>query len=220
MKPVVITPIDPTFNRDAWLDLLRRHLTAADWPKITGSARRGTQADVVADKRPGSPQAASPDRPQDPLPDLVPLIREQVRKLLGPGRYLEGGLVARGHLGFVPHLARIDRDADWVATILVASVLPWKGEVPAETRDQAQFQAMVLGVDRVLVIHLQLASWEEGQAMLEAGLVPAGRLVTYKVEAPAPERDRLERQAAHWWKRHVLGWQMTGDHSLAPCPPS
>lgn len=103
------------------------------------------------------------------------------------------------------HLARIDRDADWVVALLAASVLPWKGEVPAEVRDQARFQAMVLGVDRVLVIHLQLASWEEGRALVEAGQVAPARLATYKVDVPAPERDRLERQAGQWWRRHVLG---------------
>ena len=211
MKPVVITPPDAACHPDAWLDLLRQHLTSADWPKITGTARRGTQADVVADKRPDPAQTAAPSRPPESLPDLLPLIREQARKRLGPGRYLEGGLVARGHLGFVPHLVRIDQDADWVAAMLAASVLPWKDEVPSEARDQAHFQAMVLGVDRVLVIHLQLASWEEGQALVEAGLVPANRLVTHKVEAPAAVRDRLERQAAHWWKRHVLGHADEGE---------
>jgi hypothetical protein len=205
MKPVEITPAeagdDPEAGPERQRQRQRRHLTAADWPKLTGTARRGTPAEVAAGKRPG----AAPERPGEPLPDLLPLIRRQARRQLGPGRYLEGGFVARGHLGFVPHLARIDRDADWVAAILAASVLPWQGEVPAELRDQARFQAMVLGVDRILVIHLQLASWEEGQAMIEAGQVPAGRLETFKVEVPAAERDRIEHQAEHWWKRHVQG---------------
>lgn len=81
MHRFVVHSANASENREEWLAIRRSHVTATDWPKITGSSRWGSACDVVADKRYGSEYEDWPT----PLPmrvgsDLEPLIINEIKK--------------------------------------------------------------------------------------------------------------------------------------------
>ena len=205
MKKVTITYVSATEKRELWLALRRQHITATDWPKITGTNPWASAGDVISDKRSsGNERWSKPDLPLQIGTDLEPMIIEKVKKMLGPGEFLSQAFVSRGHLGFTPDLARINGGSDWVLAEIKVSVMDWRGAVPAYCLDQVKFQATVLGIDQVQVIHLKLASWEEGLEMIEAGSVPMDRLAVYRVDVSEAARKLIERKAERWWKAHIV----------------
>ena len=204
MHKVTITHANATENREAWLAIRRRHVTATDWPKITGTSRWGNVGDVINGKLGEEPERWS----VPPLPirvgnELEPLIIEQTKIHLGRGDYLSQAFISRRHIGFTPDLALIDKPSGWVLAEIKVSVMEWGGSVPPDYLDQVKFQATVLGVDEVLVVHLQLRSWKEGLWMIGKGAVPTDRLVAYKVPVDEAERLHIEREAERWWKRCI-----------------
>lgn len=210
MHKVTITNVNAKEDREAWLALRRQHITATDWPKITGTSRWGTPEDVLADKQDREVESEfGTSLPMRVGTDLEPLIIERAKPLLGSGEFLSQAFVARKHLGFTPDLMRIQEDAEWALAEIKVSVKAWRGAVPADYLDQVQFQAMVLGVDQVQVIHLQLSSWQEGLRMIRSGTLPVNRLAWYQVQVNERQRNRIERQATEWWKRNILNGVLT-----------
>jgi hypothetical protein len=131
------------------------------------------------------------------------LIIEQTKIHLGRGDYLSQAFISRKHIGFTPDLVLIDKPSNWVLAEIKVSVVEWCGWVPPDYLDQVKFQATVLGVDEVLVVHLQLRSWKEGLWMIREGVVPTDRLVAYKVPVDESERLEIEQKAERWWKRFL-----------------
>ena len=205
MKKVTITNVNATEKREIWLALRRQHITATDWPRITGTSPWATSRDVIADKlNAGGEGEGKRTIPMQVGTDLEPLIIKQAKKLLGPGKYLSQAFVSRRHLGFTPDLARIDESSDWVLAEIKVSVMSWRGAVPAYCLDQVKFQATVLGINQVHVIHLKLANWEEGLEMIESGSIPMNRLSVYRVDVSEAERKLIERNAERWWTAHIV----------------
>ncbi len=204
MKSVTITNANATENREAWLAMRRQHLTATDWPKITGTSRWGNVNDVIADKKNNFPEGGfAPSLPMRVGTDLEPLIVERARDLLGPGEYLSQAFISRKHLGFTPDLVQVNRSSDWVLVEIKVSVKDWSEEVPPDYLDQVKFQATVLGIDQVQVIHLKLSSWQEGLGLIRSGNLPERSLTRHLVDVDASERDQIERQSDRWWKLHI-----------------
>ena len=205
MKKVTITTANATENREAWLALRRQHLTATDWPKITGTSRWGTAEDVAWDKLNPAPGGEyKSNLPMQVGTDLEPLIINLAKNVLGRGEYLSQAFLARRHMGFTPDLIRLHKTADWVLGEIKVSVAEWGGSVPRDYLDQVRFQATVLGLDRVQVFHLQLSSWGEGLRLIKLGKLPPERLAVYQVEVSATERQRIERQSLRWWQENIL----------------
>jgi hypothetical protein len=134
---------------------------------------------------------------------LEPLIIQSVQKDWGPGKYLSQVFVSRKHLGFTPDLVRLETPDQWLLAEIKVSVKPWRGGVPPDYLDQVSFQATVLGIGQVQVIHLQLESWGEGLALIRSGALPKGRLTAYNVEVDEVDRRGIERKAERWWKAHM-----------------
>lgn len=205
MKKVTITNFNAKEDREAWLALRRQHITATDWPKITGTSRWGTEADVIADK--GNIDCGGYFKPSLPMrvgTDLEPLIIERVLELLGPGEYLSQEFISRKHLGFTPDLVQVNKASDWVLVEIKVSVKDWNEEVPPDYLDQVKFQATVLGIDQVQIVHLKLASWSEGLQIIRSGDLPEDNLTRYLVDVDEGERKQIERKADRWWKSHIL----------------
>jgi len=201
VNDVTLHPINADRDREAWLALRRKFLSATDWPKITGSSPWAGASDVLEDKR-GPGGEAVWTLPMRVGKALEPLIVDRALALLGPGEPVTQAFLSRGHLGFTPDLLLVREGADWTLAEIKVSVRPWNGEVPEAYQDQVKFQATVLGVGEVQVLHLELASWQEGQAFLAAGSVPPGRLRVYRVRVAKAERGRIERKAEAWWTSH------------------
>jgi predicted phage-related endonuclease len=204
MHSVEIIKASANENREAWLAIRRKHVTATDWPKITGTSRWGSACDVIDDKRNDSEDE---DRPT-PLPMYVgsalePLIIKEIKKEWGPGNYLSQWFLSRKHLGFTPDLAKIHADGDWELAEIKVSVKEWGEKVPPDYLDQVEFQATVLGVQRVHIVHLELSNWGEGLRMFNAGMVPTDRLELYPIDVSSSVRRRIERQAETWWASHM-----------------
>ena len=205
MNKVTITHVNAADNREAWLALRRQHLTATDWPKITGTSRWGTAEEVTWDKLGSAPTGTfKSSLPMQVGTDLEPLIIKQAKNVLGRGEYLSQAFLARRHMGFTPDLIRLHKTTDWVLAEIKVSVAEWGGAVPPDYLDQVRFQATVLGLDRVQVFHMQLASWGEGLRLIKLGKVPPESLTVYQVEVGTAERKRIERQSLRWWKENIL----------------
>ena len=206
MHRVQITNANATHHREAWLAIRRRHVTATDWPKINGTSLWGSADDVIADKLYESEEENGPT----PLPmrlgaALEPLIIREIKEEWGPGDYLSQSFVSRKHLGFTPDLAKVHEGVDWELAEIKMSVKRWGEEIPSHYLDQVEFQATVLGVQRVHIVHLELCDWGEGFRMLSAGQVPKGRLEVYPIEVSSTVRRRIERRAEAWWASHIAG---------------
>lgn len=209
MKKIQIKLANARENPEAWLALRRHHITATDWPKITGSSRWGTTDDVIFDKQTSDIEWEWEGESEFSLPmqvgtDLEPLIIKTAKKMQGPGTYLSQAFVTRKHMGFTPDLALVRDRSDWVLTEIKVSVRDWRGTVPLDCMDQVRFQATVLGIDQVQVIHLKLASWKEGLELIRSESVPPKRLAVYRVDVSEAERKRIEQQAERWWKIHIV----------------
>ena len=204
MKKVTVMGINAHSNREAWLELRRRHITATDWPKITGTSRWGNSDDVIADKqnRFSGECDFTPSLPMRVGTELEPLIVERAMELLGPGEYFSQDFISRKHLGFTPDLVQINGSSDWVIVEIKVSVKDWNEEVPPDYLDQVKFQATVLGLDQVQIIHLKLGSWQEGLRMIRSGNLPEESLTRYLVDVDDAERKQIERKADRWWKLH------------------
>jgi len=200
MHDVTLHPINADTDREAWLALRRRYLSATDWPKLTGSSPWAGEAEVLADKL-GAGGEAVWSLPMQVGKAMEPLLVDQALRLLGEGEPVTQAFLSRGHLGFTPDLLLV-KEGEWTLAEFKVSVKPWHGAVPPDYLDQVRFQATVLGLGEVQVIHLQLASWQEGLAFLEAGSVPGDRLEIYRVPVEAAERKRIGRRAEAWWARH------------------
>jgi predicted phage-related endonuclease len=206
MKKVTVTEVNGSHDREAWLALRLQHLTATDWPKITGTSPWGTAEDVLNEKLEADPGGAfTMTLPMQVGTDLEPLIIARTKKRRGPGEYLSQAFLSRRHMGFTPDLLRIEEASDWELSEIKVSVKDWSGRVPPEYVDQVRFQATVLGIDHVQVVHLKLANWAEGLAMIRSGAIPPRRLAVYRVEVAEAERRRIERQSRRWWMEHILG---------------
>ena len=204
MHRVEITNANANQHREAWLAIRRRHVTATDWPKINGTSLWGNACDVIADKLYESEEESGPT----PLPlrigsALEPLIINEIKKEWGPGTYLSQSFVSRKHLGFTPYLAKVQEGADWELAEIKVSVKKWGEEVPSHYLDQVEFQATVLGLERVHIVHLELSEWGEGFRMLRAGKVPTERLELYPIDVNSTVRRRIERKAEGWWASHI-----------------
>jgi predicted phage-related endonuclease len=201
MNPVTVHSVNADQDRDSWLALRRRYLSATDWPKLTGASPWAGPEDVVRDKLGLLDTGCEWSLPMRVGKALEPLIVERALARFGPGQPVLQAFLSHGHLGFTPDLVLVRPGADWVLGEIKVSVKDWKGRVPEVYLDQVRFQATVLGVDEVTVIHLQLASWEEGLAFLDAGEVPAERLAYHRVRVGAAERRKLQAQAEAWWEQ-------------------
>ena len=205
MRRVKITDANASENREIWLALRRQHITATDWPRINGTSRYGCASDVLADKL----VVHSEDEYVDSLPmrvgkGLEPLIVDKRIKRLGKGDYLSQVFISRKHMGFTPDLLQIKKGTDWALSEIKVSIRKWSGIVPPEVLDQVRYQATVLGIDQVQVVHLELSSWKEGLEMIRAGTLPGRRLAVYRVEVSEADRNRIERESERWWKVHIL----------------
>lgn len=204
MHKVTITKANASENREEWLAIRRRHVTATDWPKITGTSPFGTAEKVLNEKLPATPGGSSTvSLPMRVGTALEPLIIARARSWMGPGEYLSQAFITRRHLGFTPDLARIDKPSGWVVAEIKVSVREWGGKVPPEYIDQVKFQATVLGLNRVQVVHLKLSNWAEGLAMIKSGSIPMERLAVYHVQAKEDERRGIEQQAEKWWRSYI-----------------
>ncbi len=204
MKKVAITRANALENRAEWLAIRRRHVTATDWPKITGTSRWGTADDVLADKLEPEPETEfEVSLPLKVGSGLEPLIIERVQEIWGDGKYLPPAFVSRKRMGFTPDLARIDSPSGWLLAEIKVSVKDWEEEVPPDYLDQVRFQAAVLGINQIQVVHLKLASWAEGLKMMNRGSVPIERLFRYLVDVEEEERKSIEREAERWWSKHI-----------------
>ena len=204
MHRVLITRVNATEGREAWLDLRRRHLTATDWPQITGSSRWGSEEDVIFDKlNPVTDDNGQPTLSMQVGTGLEPFVVDSCKREHGSGEYLAQAFLSRNILGFTPDMIRITPGSDWEITEIKVSVKDWGGYVPPGYLDQVRFQATVLGVDHVRVVHLKLQSLKEGFDLIKTGRVSHNRLAIYRVDVPEAERKRIERQAIRWWKDNV-----------------
>jgi len=204
MKKVTLTNVNAKEDREAWLALRRQHITATDWPKITGTSRWGTEADVISDKNIDADEDYfQPSLPMRVGTELEPLIIEIAMEMLGPGEYLTQQFVSRKHIGFTPDLLQIHTTSDWVLVEIKVSVKDWNDAVPPDYLDQVKFQATVLGIDQVQIVHLKLASWQEGLEMIRSGYIPEDSLTRYLVDINEGERKQIERKADRWWKFRI-----------------
>lgn len=204
MKRFTIMNVNAKSNKKAWLELRRQHLTATDWPKITGTSRWGNADDVVADKR--SYDYTGDFTPSFPMrvgTALEPLIAERVMEWMEPGEYLSQDFICRKHLGFTPDLLRIDSSSNLELVEIKVSVKDWNDEVPPDYMDQVKFQATVLGIDQVQIVHLKLPNWPEGFSIARSGNLPEEGLSVYVVDIDEAERGRVERKAERWWKENI-----------------
>lgn len=207
MKRVTIANVNAHSNRMAWLELRRQHITATDWPKITGTSRWGTADDVIADKLDDFPEGNfTPSLPMRVGTALEPLIVERVKEWMEPGDFLAQDFICRKHLGFTPDLVRIDSSSNWELVEIKVSVKDWNDEVPPDYLDQVRFQATVLGIDQVQIVHLKLSSWQEGLRIIRAGELPEDGLELYLVDVEESERKRIDRKADSWWKMNILNY--------------
>lgn len=205
MHQVMITNVNANENREEWLALRRQHLTATDWPKITGTSRWGSAEEVIFDKlNTEDDDYFEPNLPMKVGSALEPLIIDKTKKVLGRGSYLSQAFLSRRHMGFTPDLIRIHKSSDWVLAEIKVSVKEWGGNVPADYLDQVRFQATVLGIDQVHVIHLKLPSWKDGLRLFKSGNIPQDRLAVYLVDVSETERKRIERQSAKWWNTNIM----------------
>ena len=204
VQRVTIAKVNARSDREAWLELRRRHLTATDWPKLTGTSRWGSAEDVIANKQGcSSEERFAPSLPMRVGTDLEPLILKRAMKLLGPGEYLSQEFISRKHLGFTPDLVQVNRSSEWVLVEIKVSVKEWNGEVPPDYLDQVRFQATVLGLDQVQLIHLKLSSWQDGLRIIRSGLLPEEDLTRYLVDVDEAERRHIEQKADRWWKLNI-----------------
>lgn len=204
MKKVIITNVNAKEDREAWLALRRQHITATDWPKIMGTSRWGNAVDVISDKESDDDEDYfQPSLPMRVGTELEPLIIHIAMEMLGPGYYLTQQFVSRKHIGFTPDLLQINDGSDWVLVEIKVSVKDWNGIVPPDYMDQVKFQAMVLGIDQVQVVHLKLASWQEGLRMIQSRDIPDENLTRYLVDVDEAERNQIERTADRWWELHI-----------------
>jgi len=204
MQRVEIINANAAKNREVWLSVRRKHVTATDWPKITGTSRWGNACDVIEDKRYGTEEAfRSVPLPMRVGTALKPLIIKEIKKEWGPGRYLSQSFISRKHLGFTPDLAMVYEGDDWGLAEIKVSVKRWFELVPPYYLDQVEFQATVLGIQRVHIVHLELNDWGEGFRMLKVGKVPTDRLELYPIDVSSSVRRRIERQAEGWWASHI-----------------
>jgi len=202
MNEVTIHPVNADTDPEAWLALRRRFLSATDWPKLTGSSPWAGEDQVLEDKR-GAGSGAAWSLPMQVGKGLEPFLVDAALPLLGAGRPIAQAFLSRGRLGFTPDLLLARETGDWVLAEFKVSVAPWQGTVPGDYLDQVRFQATVLGLDEVQVIHLELRSWEEGLAFIARGAVPAERLRVYPVGVGPRERRTIERKAEAWARRHL-----------------
>ena len=205
MHNVTITDANASNNRDEWLDLRRQHVTATDWPKITGTSRWGDTRHVIYDKLDSEFSSDFvPSLPMKVGTALEPLIVSKAKRILGRGEYLSQAFISRKRLGFTPDLILIKKSSDWVLAEIKVHVKEWGGIVPPDYLDQVRFQATVLGVDQVHVIHLKLSSWGEGLRMMNSGEVPSKQLEVLQVDINETERKQIERNALRWWKDNIV----------------
>lgn len=205
MRRVKITDVNDSDNRESWLALRRQHITATDWPRINGTSRYGNASDVMTNKL----VVHDDDDYVDSLPmrvgkGLEPLIVEKTIRQLGKGDYLSQVFISRKHMGFTPDLLQINKGKDWALSEIKVSKRKWSGTVPLEVLDQVRYQATVLGIGQVQVVHLELSSWEEGLEMMRSGTFLTNRLAVYRVEVNEVQRNRIERESERWWKAHIL----------------
>lgn len=93
------------------------------------------------------------------------------------------------------------------------SVKEWGGLVPPDYLDQVRFQATVLGLKQVQVVHLKPANWSEGPAMIKSGSVPPERLAVHRVMVGEDERKAIEQGAEGWWMKFVHPFLKSGGSS-------
>jgi|GEM_PF-2871688 len=203
MHKVSIFDVNAVLGCQAWLALRHEYLTATDWPKITGASRWGDASTVIADK------ASLPDDEERVLPlpmrvgkELEPLIIESIKKEWGEGDYLSQVFIARKYMGFTPDLLLWEGD-QWKLAEVKVSIRDWNGWVPEDYLDQVRFQATVLGVREVHVVHLKLSSWAEGSWMIGEQSVPTDRLTVYVVPVSASEREQITRRSERWWNANI-----------------
>jgi len=204
MYKFTISEINAHQNRAEWLALRQRFITATDWPKIMGSSRWGDASNVIDDKL--YPQDGLESEASVPMrvgTALEPLIIQRVKEEWGDGDYLSQAFISRKRMGFTPDLVLQKADSDWVLAEIKVSVREWGDWVPEDYLDQVRFQATVLGIDEVQVVHLKLQNWAEGFQMIRAQSVPTERLTAFRVEVPERERRQIARQAEQWWKENI-----------------
>jgi len=169
-----------------------------------GSSRWGNVSDVIADKLYLQNEGVfEPSLPMRVGTALEPLIIQTVKEEWGRGNYLSQVFISRKCMGFTPDLILLEQCSDWVLAEIKVSIKDWGGWVPEEYLDQVRFQATVLGLDEVQVIHLNLQTWAEGFQMIRGRSVPTDRLVAYRVKVPERERRQVERDAERWWREHI-----------------
>jgi predicted phage-related endonuclease len=205
MKPFTIHKVDGESERSAWLNLRKQFVTATDWPQITGTSPWGDAQDVMLEK---ASDLVEDEGGEIAVPlrvgkQLEPIIAKAIKKQWGRGQYLCPAFVTRRHLGFTPDLARIDIPTGWLLGEIKVSVKDWRGTVPPNYLDQVKFQATVLGINQVQIIHLHLSSWTEGDELTTAGVLPPGRLEWFEVLVSERERASIERRSERWWQMHV-----------------
>lgn len=203
MHQVTIHKVNSSCDREAWLALRQGYLTATDWPKITGSSRWGDDSDVIADKTlPLEGPVFEPSLPMRVGTGLEPLIIRHIRGEWGEGDDYSQVFITRKHMGFSPDLL-LWQEGRWRLAEIKVSIRSWDGWVPEDYLDQVRFQATVLGIDDVHVVHLQLASWREGLQMMRNRSVPVERLTMYEVPVTVRERRRIASQSARWWNSNI-----------------
>ena len=204
MHKFTITDVNASSNRDAWLDLRRQHITATDWPKITGTSRWQSAHQVISDKLETEFGGVfTPNLPMKVGSELEPLIISKAKGILGRGEYLSQAFISRKKLGFTPDLILMKPTSDWILAEIKVHKAEWGGVVPPDYLDQVRFQATVLGVNQVHVIHLPLTSWGEGLRLINSGDVPLKRLEVLRVDINETERKQIERKALRWWKENI-----------------
>jgi hypothetical protein len=134
---------------------------------------------------------------------LEPWIIERVKEEWGLGDYLSQVFISRKQMGFTPDLILSKHGKDWILAEIKVSVRDWGGWVPEDYLDQVRFQATVLGIDEVQVIHLKLQNWGEGYQMIRSRCIPTDHLTAYRVEVPESQRKQIERRAKKWWKDFI-----------------
>lgn len=203
MHKVTIHNVNAVRDRQAWLTLRQGYLTATDWPKITGSSRWGDAYGVIADKTlPLEGPGFEPSLPMRVGTGLEPLIIRHIQDEWGEGEDYSQLFITRKHMGFTPDFL-LWQENRWQLAEIKVSIRDWGGCVPEDYLDQIRFQATVLGIGEVHVVHLKLASWGEGLKMMHNRSVPIERLKIYEVLVSATQRRLIANQSARWWNANV-----------------
>jgi regulator of replication initiation timing len=199
---------DADLERERWLAVRKLHLTATDWPKITGSSKYGSAADVLLDK-----VGLAPEITMNAAMMVGKKAEAYINRALLPhipqGRLESNPFYSNGCLGITPDLLLVDRPEGQVPLMweYKTSSRSWYGKVPAMYRDQCQFQLAGMELPEVTVVFWQYKQTpEEILALMDDPdfEIDYDDLEFYTISQEPAEGEELRFRAINWFEAHVL----------------